>query len=165
MEVSYLFEIGDKIIYPMQGAGVIQGIEEKDFSGEKKKYYIIKMLTNNMQLMIPMDRIIDSNLRLVTNESTLDKILLDLNTTDFSSNDNISSKQRYQSNMDKIKSGSLKENLEVVYDLTCLSKEKSLNSTEKQMLTNARKFLVDEIILVKNLTEDEADNLLDENMN
>lgn len=160
-----MFEIGDKIIYPMQGAGVIQGIEEKDFSGEKKKYYIIKMLTNNMQLMIPMDRIIDSNLRLVTNESTLDKILLDLNTTDFSSNDNISSKQRYQSNMDKIKSGSLKENLEVVYDLTCLSKEKSLNSTEKQMLTNARKFLVDEIILVKNLTEDEADNLLDENMN
>ncbi|WP_243118021.1 CarD family transcriptional regulator [Hathewaya histolytica] len=163
--MSYLFEIGDKIIYPMQGAGVIQGIEEKDFSGEKKKYYIIKMLTNNMQLMIPMDRIIDSNLRLVTNESTLDKILLDLNTTDFSSNDNISSKQRYQSNMDKIKSGSLKENLEVVYDLTCLSKEKSLNSTEKQMLTNARKFLVDEIILVKNLTEDEADNLLDENIN
>ncbi|CAM2850109.1 CarD family transcriptional regulator [Hathewaya histolytica] len=160
-----MFEIGDKIIYPMQGAGVIQGIEEKDFSGEKKKYYIIKMLTNNMQLMIPMDRIIDSNLRLVTNESTLDKILLDLNTTDFSSNDNISSKQRYQSNMDKIKSGSLKENLEVVYDLTCLSKEKSLNSTEKQMLTNARKFLVDEIILVKNLTEDEADNLLDENIN
>ncbi|MFX0549748.1 CarD family transcriptional regulator [Hathewaya histolytica] len=163
--MSYLFEIGDKIIYPMQGAGVIQGIEEKDFSGEKKKYYIIKMLTNNMQLMIPIDRIIDSNLRLVTNESTLDKILLDLNTTDFSSNDNISSKQRYQSNMDKIKSGSLKENLEVVYDLTCLSKEKSLNSTEKQMLTNARKFLVDEIILVKNLTEDEADNLLDENIN
>lgn len=161
MEASYLFDIGDKIVYPMQGAGVIQGIEEKVFQGKKQQYYIIKMLTNNMEIMIPSWRISNANIRLISDDSTLKNVLFNLNARELEPNESLNSKQRYQANMDKIKTGSLKDGAEVVYDLTQLNKEKALNTSESQMLMNARKFLVDEIILIKKITEDEANDLLD----
>ncbi|GAA0120985.1 CarD family transcriptional regulator [uncultured Clostridium sp.] len=155
-----MFDIGDKIVYPMQGAGIIKGIEEKDFCGKKTKYYIIKMLTNNMDIMIPSWRMSDSNIRLISDDSTLKNVLVNLGSRNIDSNESLNSKQRYQLNMDKIKSGSLKDSAEVVYDLTQLNKEKTLNTSESQLLMNARKFLVDEIILIKKITEDEANDLL-----
>ena len=164
MEASYLFEIGDKIVYPMQGAGVIQGIEEKDFQGKKQQYYIIKMLTNNMEIMIPSWRMSKSNIRLISDDSTLKNVLLNRNDKEsepIEPTEPLNSKQRYQINMDKIKTGSLKDGAEVVYNLTQINKEKALNTSESQMLTNARKFLIDEIILIKKITEDEANDLLD----
>jgi len=161
MEASYLFEIGDKIVYPMQGAGVIQGIEEKVFQGKKQQYYIIKMLTNNMEIMIPSWRISNANIRLISDDSTLKNVLFNLNARELEPNESLNSKQRYQVNMDKIKTGSLKDGAEVVYELTQINKEKALNTSESQMLMNARKFLIDEIILIKKITEDEANDLLD----
>ncbi|PGR55007.1 transcription factor YdeB, partial [Bacillus cereus] len=62
MEVDYLFQIGDNIVYPMQGAGIIKAIEEKEISGEKQQYYVIKMSASNMELMIPAGRILNSNI-------------------------------------------------------------------------------------------------------
>ena len=53
MEVDYLFQIGDNIVYPMQGAGIIKAIEEKEIAGEKQQYYVIKMSASNMEIMIP----------------------------------------------------------------------------------------------------------------
>lgn len=156
-----MFEIGDKIVYPMQGAGVIQGIEEKVFQGKKQQYYIIKMLTNNMEIMIPSWRISNANIRLISDDSTLKNVLFNLNARELEPNESLNSKQRYQVNMDKIKTGSLKDGAEVVYELTQINKEKALNTSESQMLMNARKFLIDEIILIKKITEDEANDLLD----
>ncbi|MEI2311727.1 CarD family transcriptional regulator, partial [Bacillus nitratireducens] len=49
-----MFQIGDNIVYPMHGAGIIEAIEEKEFSGKKQQYYVIKMSISNMQVMIPM---------------------------------------------------------------------------------------------------------------
>lgn len=163
MEASYLFEIGDKIVYPMQGAGVIEGIEEKDFQGKKQQYYVIKMLTNNMEMMIPSWRMSNSNIRLISDDSTLKNVLSNLTDTDTESEttEPLNSKQRYQFNMDKIKTGSLKDGAEVVYNLTQINKEKALNTSESQLLMNARKFLIDEIILIRKITEDEANDLLD----
>ncbi|MBU5590199.1 transcription factor YdeB [Clostridium sp. MSJ-4] len=161
MEVLYLFEIGDKVVYPMQGAGIIKNIEEKEFSGEKQEYYIIKMLKSNMEIMIPLDRISHSNLRLISDSSTLSSVLFSFQTKDSSNEEILPSKQRYQTNMQKLKSGSLKESAEVFYDLTLINKEKPLNSSEKQMLMNARKFLIDEMTLIKKISENEAEDLLD----
>ena len=66
MEVDYLFQIGDNIVYPMQGAGIIKGIEEKEIAGEKQQYYVIKMSASNMEIMIPEGKILNSNIRPVT---------------------------------------------------------------------------------------------------
>jgi len=155
-----LFKIGDKIVYPMQGTGIIKGIEEKEFLGEKRHYYIIKMLTNNMKVMIPVNKMSDSNVRLISDATTLEKVLLKFHNKRSKPNETLTSKQRQQINMQKIKSGSLQETAEVVLDLTHLNKKKPLNSSEKQMLTTAQRFLIDEISLIKKITVDEAEDLL-----
>lgn len=161
MEVRDLFKVGDKVVYPMQGTGVIENIEERDFLGEKQQYYIIAMFTQNMQIMIPASKIKESNLRLISDSSTLENVLSDLTTKDPNTTKATPPKQRYKIHMDKIKSGSLEESAEVVWDLVCLNKEKTLNATEKQLLTNARRFLIGEIALIKKISEDEANDFLD----
>ncbi|MEW8957022.1 CarD family transcriptional regulator [Clostridium sp.] len=155
-----MFNVGDKVVYPMQGIGIIEAIEDKDFSGEKQQYYIIKMITNNMEIMIPEKRVQISNMRLISDASTLENILLNFHNKEWNPEDVLPSKERYQSNMEKIKSGSLEDGAEVIYDLTHMNKEKALNSSEKQMLQNARKFLIDEMSLIKKITEKEAEKLL-----
>ncbi len=144
----------------MQGTGIIKGIEEKEFLGEKRHYYIIKMLTNNMKVMIPVNKMSDSNVRLISDATTLEKVLLKFHNKRSKPNETLTSKQRQQINMQKIKSGSLQETAEVVLDLTHLNKKKPLNSSEKQMLTTAQRFLIDEISLIKKITVDEAEDLL-----
>lgn len=160
-----MFNIGDKIVYPMQGIGIIEDIEEKTFSGETQTYYIIKMLTNNMKIMLPSIRAKDLNVRLISDEATLENVLIALNNKKWDSEEIPSSKQRYKINMDKIKLGSFEKNAEVVYDLTFINKKKPLNSNEKQMLKNTRKLLINEITLIKQISEDEAVSLLKENIN
>ncbi|NLI88805.1 MAG: transcription factor YdeB [Epulopiscium sp.] len=161
MEVLELFKVGDNVVYPMQGTGVIESIEERDFLGEKQQYYIIKMFTQDMQIMIPASKIKQSNLRLISDPATLDNILSDLPTKEPHTTKSTPPKQRYKIYMDKIKSGSLEESAEVIWDLVCLNKEKALNATEKKMLTNARKFLTGEMALIREISEDEANEVLD----
>jgi CarD family transcriptional regulator len=159
-----LFSIGDKVVYPMQGIGIIERIEDKIFSGKNREYIIVKILSNNLEIMIPSDKISNSNLRKITDNSTLDDILFTIS----DNNDTleaISAKERYQSNMIKIKSGSLKDSAEVVYDLMLMNKEKSLNTSEKQLYNTARKFLIEEVSLIKNITENEVIDLLQLSLN
>ena len=75
MEVDYLFKIDDNIVYPMHGVGIIKAIEEKEISGKKQQYYVIKMLIGNMQVMIPAGKILSSNIRPVTDIIALKHII------------------------------------------------------------------------------------------
>lgn len=158
-----MFLIGDKVVYPMQGIGIIDRIEDKIFSGKNREYIIVKILSNNLEIMIPSDKISNSNLRKVTDNSTLEDVLFDL-TNKNNKLESISAKERYQNNMTKIKSGSLKDSAEVVYDLILMNKEKSLNTSEKQLFNTAHKFLVQEVSLIKNISETEARDFLNLNL-
>ena len=158
-----MFLIGDKVVYPMQGIGVVDRIEDKIFSGKNREYIIVKILSNNLEIMIPSDKISNSNLRKITDNSTLEDVLFDL-TNKNNKLEGISAKERYQNNMTKIKSGSLKDSAEVVYDLICMNKEKSLNTSEKQLFNTAHKFLVQEVSFIKNISETEATNFLNLNL-
>ena len=158
-----MFLIGDKVVYPMQGIGIIDRIEEKIFSGENREYIIVKILSNNLEIMIPSDKISNSNLRKITDNSTLENILFDL-TNKNNNLEDISAKERYQNNMTKIKSGSLKDSAEVVYDLICMNKEKSLNASEKQLFNTAHKFLVQEVSFIKDISETDAMDFLNLNL-
>lgn len=159
-----MFSIGDKVVYPMQGTGVIERIEDKIFSGKNKEYIIVKIMSNNLEIMIPSDKVLNSNLRKICDNSTLNDVLINLNDRD-SDSENSSAKERYQSNMNKIKTGDLKDSAEVVYDLTLINKEKSLNTSEKQLFNTARKFLVEEISLIKNISVVEATDFLNLSLN
>lgn len=158
MEMIFLFKIGSKVFYPMHGLGIIRSIEEKEVDGEKKSYYIIDLFSSTMNIMIPTDKITKSNLRMVNDLSTLEKIFTTLE--DDNSYEALSQKERYSMNMKRMKSGSLKDGIELVRDLTHLDNIKKLNNNEMQILTTIRKFIIDEISSIKNITEKEADNLL-----
>jgi CarD family transcriptional regulator len=164
MEVFVLFSIGDKVVYPMQGTGVIERIEDKLFSGKNKEYIIIKIISNNLEIMIPSDKISNSNLRKISDSSTLNNVLFNL-TNRNNDSENASAKERYQSNMNKIKSGALKDSAEVLYDLMLINKEKSLNASEKQLFNTAHKFVVEEISLIKDISVVEATDFLNLSIN
>ena len=130
MEVDYLLQIGDNIVYPMHGVGIIKAIEEKEISGEKQQYYVIKMLIGNMKIMIPTGKILGSSIRPITDILALKHII---NIFHHGESDRLLPwKQRYKVNMDKIKTGKIQECTEVVRDLMRMKKEKALNTSEKK---------------------------------
>ena len=153
MEVDYLFQIGDNIVYPMHGVGIINAIEEKEILGEKQLYYVIKMSISNIQIMIPTAKVLSSSIRPVTDIIALKDIM---HIFQHGETDRLLPwKLRYKLNMEKIKTGKIQEGAEVVRDLLRMKKEKSLNTSEKKMLKNASEYLISELKLMKGITENQ----------
>ncbi|MGF7058357.1 CarD family transcriptional regulator [Brassicibacter mesophilus] len=155
-----MFDIGDKIVYPMHGAGIIVAIEEKEILGKKRKYYIMKMPMGDMKVMVPIDSIEDIGIREVINNEEIEQVLAVLsdNKTKMPQNWN----RRYRANMDKIKSGDIYEIASVVRNLIIRDREKGLSTGERKMLNNAKQMLVSEIVLAKSIEQMEAENLINE---
>ncbi|HEX7713820.1 MAG TPA: CarD family transcriptional regulator [Bacillota bacterium] len=146
-----MFNIGDKVVYPMHGAGVIESIEEKEISGEKLRYYIIKLPMGEMKAMVPMDKVKEVGLRQVIDEEEILKVFEVLKSE--SSSMPLNWNHRYRANLEKIKSGSIYEVAEVVRNLASRDRQKGLSTGEKKMLENARRILLSELVLAKNVTE------------
>ena len=163
MEVDDLFQIGDKIVYPMNGAGVIEAIEEKEILGTTRQYCVIRIISKDMQVMLPMDQLKKSGIRYIVDRGTLDDILLEFQNGE--SDPSLSWKQRYTMNMEKMKNGNLQDSAEVVRDLLRRNKERALNASEKQMLDNARKMMISEVALVQNVSEHQATEFLQDTIN
>src|SRR5690606_13300629 len=143
--------------YPMHGAGVIESIEEREILGERRKYYIMKMPIGDMKVMIPLDQMEDIGIRKVIDSEEVENVLevLSSDITKMHQNWN----HRYRANMDMLKSGDIYEIAEVVRNLTLMDKEKGLSTGERKMLSNARQILISEIVLVAEISEEEASNL------
>ena len=157
-----MFNVGDKIVYPMHGAGTIDAIEEKDILGEKQNYYIIKM-PGEVKVMVPISKAGDIGVRSVIDKAEAGKVLevLEANETEMSNNWN----KRYKENMEKMKSGSIYEVADVVRNLSYKQKEKGLSTGEKKMLNNAKQILVSELVLAKHASENEVENLVENKIN
>jgi CarD family transcriptional regulator len=156
---NYMFNVGDKIVYPMHGAGTIDAIEEKDILGEKQNYYIIKM-PGEVKVMVPISKAGDIGVRSVIDKAEAGKVLevLEANETEMSNNWN----KRYKENM---KSGSIYEVADVVRNLSYKQKEKGLSTGEKKMLNNAKQILVSELVLAEHASENEVENLVENKIN
>ena len=157
-----MFNIGDKIVYPMHGAGVIDAIEEKDILGEKQAYYILKM-PGEVKVMIPIDKAEQVGVRNIIDKTSADKVfsLLSQDETEMDKNWN----KRYRDNMDKLKSGDIYEIADVVRNLSFKQKEKGLSTGEKKMLVNAKQILVSELVLAEQSNKDEVEELVDNKIN
>ncbi|AEG58564.1 CarD family transcriptional regulator [Desulforamulus ruminis] len=155
-----MFKIGDKVVYPMHGAGVIEAIEEKEVLGEKRQYYILRLPIGDMKVMIPINNSGDVGLREIIDPEEIKTVIgvLQGQTTVMSTNWN----RRYRANLEKIKSGDIFEVAEVVRNLLTRDKEKGLSSGERKMLENARQILISEMVLAAELEEDTARSLIDE---
>lgn len=157
-----MFNVGDKIVYPMHGAGTIDAIEEKDILGEKQNYYIIKM-PGEVKVMVPISKASDIGVRSIIDKAEAGKVLevLEANETEMSNNWN----KRYKENMEKMKSGSIYEVADVVRNLSYKQKEKGLSTGEKKMLNNAKQILVSELVLAEHASENEVENLVENKIN
>ncbi|EOD00065.1 CarD family transcriptional regulator [Caldisalinibacter kiritimatiensis] len=154
-----MFNIGDKIVYPMHGAGIIESIEEKEILGSKKKYYVMKMPMGDMKVMVPMDNIDDIGIREVISAKEMEQVFAVLGDDQTKMPQNWN--RRYRANMDKIKSGDIYEIASVVRNLMIRDKKKGLSTGERKMLNNAKQMLVSEIVLAKEINEQEAEQLID----
>ncbi|MBM7853798.1 CarD family transcriptional regulator [Desulfohalotomaculum tongense] len=154
-----MFNIGDKVVYPMHGAGIIEAIEEKEVLGEKRKYYILRLPMGDMKVMIPINGSNGTGLRQVIDDKGVQRVIdiLSEDTTSMSSNWN----RRYRANLEKIKSGDVYEVAEVVRNLFKRDKEKGLSSGERKMLENARQILISELVLAAEMEVDSAQTLVD----
>ena len=153
-----MFNVGDKIVYPMHGAGTIDSIEEKNILGENQSYYVIKM-PGEVKVMVPTDRAEQIGVRNVIGKEEAEKVIsiLGEDETEMSQNWN----KRYRDNMEKMKSGSIYEVAGVVRNLSFNQKENGLSTGEKKMLSNAKQILVSELVLAEHATQDEVEELID----
>lgn len=155
-----MYAIGDKILYPMHGAGVIEGIEEKEILGEMRSYYVLKVSWGDMKLMIPVDTCEDIGVRAIITVNAIDEVkkVLSSDSTEMSRNWN----RRHRDNMEKLKTGDILQVAEVVRNLIRIERVKKLSAGEKKLLTNARQILQSELVLAGNMDEICAQNLVDE---
>ncbi len=155
-----MFNIGDKVVYPMHGAGIIEAIEEKEILGERKSYYIMRLPMGDMKVMIPTASVDEVGLRQVIGENDVEKVfdILRSDKTRMSPNWN----RRYRANLEKIKTGDIFEVAEVVRNLVLREREKGLSTGERKMLDSARQILLSELVLAKGIGEEQAKNILNE---
>lgn len=154
------FEIGDNVVYPHHGAGKVLKKESKEIFGEEREYLTIKILHNDMTVMVPTENAGKAGLRRVIDEETVKKVLFVLQdeVSDMPKNWN----RRFKHNRDKIKTGDIYELAEVVRNLAIREQEKGLSTGEKQMFTRAKKILASELMYALEKDEDEAEQYLDD---
>ena len=155
-----MFDIGDKIVYPMHGAGVIENIETKEILGEKKKYFIMKMPIGEMKVMVPVDNVEEVGIRDVIDSNMIPKVIDKL--SDGQSKMPQNWNRRYRQNNDRIKTGDILEIAAVVRNLMLLDMEKGLSTGEKKMLGSATQMLYSEMVLATDKPLEEVEELVRE---
>jgi CarD family transcriptional regulator len=149
------FEIGDNVVYPHHGAGKVVRKEQKDVFGERREYLTIKILHNDMTVMVPSENAALAGLRRVIDDATVKKVqaVLQDECSEMPKNWN----RRFKHNRDKIKTGDIYELAEVVRNLAVRESEKGLSTGEKQMFTRAKRILASELMYALSMDEEEVE--------
>ena len=154
-----MYKIGDKILYPMHGAGTIEKIESREILGEVKEYYILNISCGGMGLMLPVDSCDKIGVRVIVSDAEMERAFAILGEESTKMADNWNKRQR--ENMDKLKTGKIENTAEIVRNLTRIDRDRKLSAGEKKMLNNARRILVSEVMLVKGIDSPEALELVE----
>ena len=153
------FRIGDKVVYPNHGVGTIEQISTHNISGEIQKFYLLRINSSSLTVMVPVATVATVGLRKIVKEAEVGRVLLYLSNGHCQTHSDW--KWRYKENSEKMRNGSLLEVAEVVKGLLMLSRSKPLSFREKKMLDRARHVLVSEFAVVKNRSEREGTALVD----
>jgi len=153
------FECGDHVVYPHHGAGKVLKKELRKMFGEEREYLTIKILHNDMTVMVPCENAGIAGLRRIIDEEAVKKVLgvLQDDVSEMPKNWN----RRFKHNRDKIKTGDIYELAEVVRNLAIREQDKGLSTGEKQMYTRAKKILASELMYALEKSEDDAESYLD----
>ncbi|MBR1735970.1 MAG: CarD family transcriptional regulator [Firmicutes bacterium] len=151
-----MFKLGDKIVYPMYGAGVIENIEDRIVDGEKELLYTVKIPVGNLTIIAAESKLKKFGIRRVSAADVVIDTIKNVQPIEMPDNWNI----RYKENQERIKSGDLVKVMEVFKTLIFRERIKTLSSAEKKMLGNAKQIILSEIILSQEISKAEAEKLL-----
>lgn len=155
-----MYNIGDKIVYAVHGAGTIVDIQEIEILNNTEKYYILLLPINDIKISIPESEINSGKIRPIITKAEGKKVMeiLKSEKTMMSSNWG----KRYRENLEQLKSGDIFEIADIVRNLTILDNEKTLSASEKKMLNDAKRVMVSELVIVGSITKEEASEIIDE---
>ena len=153
------FEADQKVVYPNHGVGVIEKIEQHEIDGMEDTYYHLRLLSNNSKVMVPEGNLDLVGLRPLVTKDEVDELIDLLGDGDISTYKDW--KGRYKQNLDKMKTGALREVAEVLKNLKLVSQRKSLSFREKKMYERAKYFIVSEVAVVKEVSERKAEALVE----
>jgi CarD family transcriptional regulator len=159
---SMTFQIGERVVYPNQGVGTIENISSRYFGPRMERYYLLRLASNSMTIMVPFSHVHDVGLRKVTRLSEIQRVL------DFLAGGKCRKmadwKDRFKENSEKMRCGSLAEMAEVLKILVIQQTAKPLSFREKKMLERARQMLVTEVSTARAVDETQAVELLQKTM-
>ena len=154
-----MFKVGDRIVYPQHGAGLIDGIETRTVLGEQVEYLTIRIFSDNLVVRIPVNRVEELGLRRVMDRKGANAVLAVL--AEDVTVDTGSWSRRFRTNKDKIRAGDVREIAEVIRDLAMRDSERPLSSGERQLLAQAKRILSSELRWVLEKDEDQTNEHLD----
>ncbi|MBP5427115.1 MAG: CarD family transcriptional regulator [Clostridiales bacterium] len=154
-----MYNIGDKVVYPMHGAGVIEDIEEREILGSKQNYYVLRIPVGSMKILVPISKMEEIGIRDLSDESLVEDVFSVFQEEPMYSKESNWNK-RYRDNMIKLKTGDILNVASVVQGLMIRERDKGLSTGEKKMLSNAKQILESEIVLIKGWKQDHIDRML-----
>ena len=153
------FQIGEKVVYPNHGVGVVENISTRAFGSQFERFYLLRLSYNSLTVMVPFSHVEEVGLRKVTRNGEIDRVLAFLSsgrckcTADW--------KNRFKENSEKMRVGGLTAVAEVFKGLLLLQGDKPLSFREKKMLDRGRHMLITEVSIARGIGEREATSLLD----
>ena len=154
------YSVGDKIVYPMHGAGVISAIEEQEFLGEMRPYYLLKLSYGKMGIMVPVDHAEALGIRDIIDKSVIADVLQHMKEPCIQSS--INWNKRHKEQLDKLRSGSIYEAAEVFKNLYLKDNKKNLSTGEKKIMNNAKQILFSEIMLAGDYNAEQVEQMVKE---
>lgn len=155
-----MYCIGDKIVYPLHGAGIIEAIEERVIMGKKQEYYIMRISTGSMTVMIPKQNCEEIGVRDVIDKTEAKRVLEYFKNEPLHLDDNWNRRQRQ--NIVRIKSGDIYQVLIVLKDLLYRDKTKGLSMSERKMLNNARQIIVSELVMSEVASKEDIEMIMED---
>ena len=153
-----MYQIGDKVVHPMYGAGVVDSIVQKLVGGVLRDYYILELPNRSMVVMVPTENCEEIGVRPVVDEEQADRVLAAIPEIQVEMTANWN--HRYRENMERMKSGDLFEVARVIKGLTIRDQDRGLSTGERKMLHSARQILISEIVLSKSVSYESVEEEL-----
>ncbi|USF25587.1 RNA polymerase-binding transcription factor CarD [Firmicutes bacterium ASF500] len=154
-----MYQIGDKVVHPMYGGGVVDSIVQKTVDGVVRDYYILKLPNRSMVVMVPTDNCEEIGVRRVVDQTQADQVMAAI--PDIQVEMTANWNHRYRENMERMKSGDLLEVARVIKGLTIRDQKRGLSTGERKMLHSARQILISEIVLAKSSSYESVEKELD----
>ena len=152
------FQLGDKVVYPNQGVGIVEQISTRNLTGEPEMFYLLRLNSSSLRVMVPTGSVANVGLRRVAKNSEIGDILAYLQKGRCKSAQDW--KGRFKENSEKMRSGSLQQVAEVLKTLIILNQAKPLSFREKKMLDRAWHLMVGEIAMARGLTREAVESQL-----